>query len=199
MVGKADNGLYSAAITCVAVLQFVYVAVVDSFRPLILTEKKENSAGYENNVSRLYGLIIYMSLAQAVVFFVFADLIVHVLYGAEFAGAIPILRILVLYFVFSAMGLVRNVWILAEEKQKYLWIINLSGAVFNIVLNAALIPFFGAVGAAVASLLTQFFANFVLGFIIKPLRHNNKLMLLGMNPKYIFTEIKFMLKEMKSK
>jgi hypothetical protein len=38
------------------------------------------------------------------------------------------------------------------------------------------------VGAAVASLITQFFTNVVIGFIFKPIRENNRLMLKGLNP-----------------
>ena len=197
MVGKAENGLYSAAITSITVFQFVYVAIVDSFRPLILSQKKENSPLYSNSISKVYGMTLYTAVAQGIVFYVFADLIINILYGNDYANSVPILRVLTLYFVFSVMGLVRNVWILAEEKQKYLWVINLSGALFNIVLNAVMIPFFGALGAALASLLTQFFANFILGFIIKPLRENNKLMLKGIRPKYLFGEIKTMIKELK--
>lgn len=199
MQGKSENGFYSAAITCVSIFQFVYVALVDSFRPMILSKKKENSAQYQNNISRLYGITLYTALAQCIVFFVFAELIIYVLYGNDYANAVPVLRALVFYFVFSVMGLVRNVWILAEEKQKYLWVINLSGALLNIVLNAIMIPFWGAVGAAIASLITQFFANFLLGFIIKPLRVNNRLMLKGLNPKFVFHEIKVMTKEIVSK
>lgn len=199
MVGKAENGLYSAAITSVTVFQFVYVAIVDSFRPLILSEKKENSPSYENSVSRLYGLILYTAVVQGIAFFILADLIIYVLYGNDFAGSIPVLRVLTPYFVFSIMGTVRNVWILAEEKQKYLWVINLSGALLNIVLNAFAVPLWGAFGAAFASLLTQCFANFVLGFILKPLRPANRLMLKGLRPRYLFQEVKFMVKELKSK
>ena len=197
--GKIENGYYSAAITCVTIFQFVYVALVDSFRPMILSKKKENSEEYQRNISRLYGITLYAALIQCVAYVVAAKLIISVLYGQEYAGAVPVLRALIFYFVFSAMGLVRNVWILAEEKQKYLWVINLSGAVFNILLNMVLIPLWGAVGAAVASLFTQFFANFVLGFIFKPLRFNNTLMLRGLNPRYIFREMKAMVKELVKK
>lgn len=196
MDGNSENGFYSAAITCVTIFQFVYIAIVDSFRPMILSKKKENSSEYRNNMSRLYGITLYMAIAQCIVFFVFAKLIISVLYGSEYANAAAVLRALIFYFVFSVMGLVRNVWILAEEKQKYLWIINLSGALFNIVLNAVMIPFWGAVGAAVASLLTQFFANFVLGFIMRPLRENNRLMLRGLNPKYMLREMKGIVKDL---
>ena len=85
------------------------------------------------------------------------------------------------------MGVVRNIWILAEGKHKLLWKINLIGALANIFINFLLIPSMGAVGAATASLFTQFFTNFVLGFVFKPIRENNRLLLKGLNPKNLLS------------
>ncbi len=190
MVGTEKNGFYSAAITCTTIAQFVYIAIIDSFRPLILQNKKDNSPDYELNTARLYSITLYMAIVQCIVFTVFAGLIIKVLYGSEYLNSVAILRILMWYFIFSVMGSVRNVWILAEGKQKYLWIINLSGALFNIVFNGVLIPFYGACGAAFASLMTQFFANFVLGFIMKPIRYNNRIIIRSLNPVFLFRELK---------
>lgn len=190
IAGKVENGYYSAAITCTVIAQFVFTAIIDSFRPVILENKKENSPEYKLNISRLYNITIYLALAQSVIFTLFAELIVNVLYGADYVATVPVLRILIWYFIFSVMGVVRNVWILAEQKQKYLWFINLSGVLLNIVLNAILIPRFGACGAAVASLATQFFANFVFGFIFKPIRENNRLLVAALNPKLLISESK---------
>ena len=90
---------------------------------------------------------------------------------------------------YSYIGQVRNIWILGENRQKILWRINLIGAVLNILLNFAIIPIWGIVGAAFTSFATQFFTNFLLGFIIKPIRDCNKLMLRGLNPKFVCNEI----------
>lgn len=190
MIGKTENGFYSAAITCATVAQFVYIAIIDSDRPLILANKKTDEVAYERNLAGLYCITTYMALIQGVVFTIFASLFVGILYGADYTATVPVLQILVWYFAFSVMGTVRNVWILAEEKQKYLWIINLSGAVFNIVLNAITIPIWGACGAAFASLLTQFFTNFILGFIFKPIRNNNRILLKGINPRFLVREMR---------
>lgn len=200
MDSDTATGIYSAAVTCLVVVQFVYVAIVDSFRPVILSEKKEgNIEAYEKSVSRLYSIILYLMIAQCVVFFIFSKLIVNILYGSDYAESATVLRYLVFYYVFAGMGLVRNVWILAEGKQKYLWVINLSGALLNVALNAVLIPFMGANGAALASLATQCFANFILGFIIKPMRKNNELMLKGLNPKFFIKESKAILGQIKKR
>lgn len=186
--GYDETGYYTSALTSAAVLQFVYTAIMDSYRPLILTAKKEATEKYEKTVSGLYGIIVYTSLAQSIVFAAFSKLIISVLYGADFMSAVPVLRILVWFSPFSFMGTVRNIWLLAEEKQKELWKINLFGVIVNTVSNAILIPFAGACGAAVAAFITQFLMNFVLGFVYKPIRKNNELMLKGLNPKFAFNE-----------
>lgn len=190
MVGKAENGFYSAAITAAGTLQFVYTAIIDSYRPIILADKKEGSPEYTLNITRLYSLTLYLSLAQSVVFTLGAKLIIGILYGADYAQTIPVFQILVWFLAFAVMGSVRNVWILAEQKQKYLWVINLGGAVFNILWNLVLIKPFGACGAAFASLMTQIFANFVLGFLWKPLQENNKIILQSINPRFALQEAK---------
>lgn len=182
MIDDAAAGYYSAAVSCAGITGFVFSAIIDSMRPMIFESKKTDNSAFEKNVSRLYSMIIYLSLAQSIVMTLFAPLIVNILYGAAYQNTIGILQVLVWYTTFSYMGSVRNIWILAEDKQRYLWIINLSGALTNVVLNAILIPLLGGVGASLASLITQVFTNVVIGFLIKPILHNNKLMLKGCNP-----------------
>lgn len=58
----------------------------------------------------------------------------------------------------------------AEDKQKWVQVTTLIGAMTNIFLNAILIPSMGIVGAAAASLATQFIGNFITPSIIPSLR-----------------------------
>lgn len=194
MIDDAATGFYSAAVVCASLTGFVFSAIIDSFRPLIFEDKKHSKEKYERDVKKLYGIIIYISLLQSIVITLFSTLIVNILYGAAFSPTINALRIIVWYTTFSYLGSVRNIWILAENKQKYLWIINLSGAIANIVLNLILIPISGVCGAALASLITQIFTNVIVGFIIKPIRYNNVLMLQSLNPKILINTIKTLLK-----
>ena len=197
MSGDAENGFYSAAVTSACVCQFVYLSITDSARPVILAGKKEGSADYEKNISRLYCITTYMALAQCVGFTIFAKLIVHILYGEAYIAAVPVLRILVWYLSFSVMGVIRNIWILAEGKQSVIWKINLAGALLNVAINFVLIPLWGACGAAVASLGTQMFTNFVLGFLMKDLRGNNRLLLKGLDPRLLLELIQSQLMKRK--
>ena len=183
ILNQTETGYYSAAIACVGVTGFVFLAIIDSFRPEILEAKRHNTEHYEEEICTLYSIITYLALMQCIVMTVLAKPIVLVLYGSAYSASVVPLRIAVWYSTFSYYGPVRNIWILAEGKQKYLWIINLSGVVMNVTLNAILIPVSGATGAAIATVITQFFTNVIIGFILKPIQYNNKLMFLGLNPK----------------
>lgn len=189
MIDESATGYYSAAISIASVSSFIYVAIIDSFRPVIF-QNQENTVQFELNLKRLYSIVIYLSLFQSLLMTILSRFIVGILYGKDFSASVSALQIVVWYTTFSYLGSIRNIWMLAKEKQKYLWIINLSGAMLNVVINLLLIPVLGINGAALASLMTQFFTNYVMGFVIKPIRENNRILMESLNPKYISGLIK---------
>lgn len=187
MISDAATGYYSAAVSVASMTSFVYLAIIDSFRPVIFKYHEESKEKFELNIKRLYSIIIYISLAQAIIMTIFSSLIIHILYGSAYSGAINALRIICWYTTFSYLGSIRNIWILCMNLQKYLVVINLSGALLNVVLNLLLIPVIGIEGAAIASFATQFFSNFIIGFILTPMKENNILILSSLNPKYLIS------------
>ena len=195
MVGETENGYFSAAVTCTAVVQFVYYALIDSARPVILAGKQQDEAQFRRSISGLYCIIVYAALAQSAVFTLFSKSIIRFLFGGDYLPAVPVLQILIWQIAFSYMGAVRNIWILAEGKDTRLLTIQFWGAVINISLNLLLIPRCGACGAAAASLMTQIMMNFVLGFFLKDIRPNNWLLLAGLAPGSVGQNIRNLLKE----
>lgn len=181
LMDNSSAGLYSAAVYCAGLTSFVFTAICDAARPWIFEKKEANDGSYERSVSQLYCVIIYFSLAQSLFMTLFSKVIIHILYGSMYYKATSALMIVVWYTTFSYLGIVRNIWILAEGQQKYLWIINVSGALANVILNAFLIPMLGINGAALASLITQFFTNVIVGYMIPDIRKNNYLMVKGLN------------------
>ena len=182
LLGKEANGFYSAAVTCADISRFVFAAIVDSARPAVLEAKKADSPDYGLRICRLYSVIVYLALAQGLVLTVGAPLIVRILYGKAYGAAVPTLRIIGWNTLFAYAGSVRNIWILAEQKQQLLWKINLAGAVLNIAANSLLIPLIGIEGAAAASVGAQALVNVALCFALPALRPVGKMLLQGINP-----------------
>lgn len=185
LIDERENGFFTAALTCTGVTTFVYIAIVDTARPVALEYRQKSKEMFEKCISSIYSLTLYLSVAQAIVFTLFGKTIIGLLYGTEFLPAIPVLQIHVWSLAFSVMGAVRNVWILGEEQHNMLWIINLCGAIVSVLVNLLLIPVWGACGAALAAVITQIFTNIIMGFILKPIRRNNYLLFKGLNPKLI--------------
>ena len=184
MIGEEANGYYSAAVSVANMAGFVFAAIIDSMRTTILESAGKDEEAFEEKMRTLYSVISYLSLLQRVGITLLSGVVIHLAYGSEYAASVSPLRIIVWYTTFAYLGAVRNVWILAKQKQQYLWIINMSGALGNIALNAILIPLMGINGAALASLVTQFFTNVVMGYIVKPICANNRLMIQGLHPQY---------------
>ena len=190
MCGNIEVGMYSSALYIAGLSSFVFGAIIQSFQPQILEDKLKDEKMYEHNMIKLYGIINYLSLMQCVFIVIFGKYMVNLLYGSEFLENITMLNIVVWYTMFSYFGSVRTVCIVAENKQKYLWIISLAGMIINIGLNLFLIPRFYGEGAATATLITQIFTNVVLIYLIKPLRNNIKYMVKGMNIKNLLMSTK---------
>ena len=199
MIGETATGYYSAAVVCATLTGFVFEAIIDSFRPMIFENMKTGIEGFNKSMTRLYSIVIYLSLLQSAFITLFSKPIILIIYGKNYMYAVPALRIIVWYSTFCYLGSVRNIWILAQNKQKYLSVINLSGAICNVVLNYILIPVWGICGAAFASLVTQIFTNVIIGYVIKPIRENNRLMMNGFKSLEVKLMFEYFLKKVKNK
>ena len=181
LIDEKAVGFYTVAVTCGGMTSFIFAAIIDSARPAILESKIKSPETFNKRVIQLYSFIITLTIMQGIGISLFAELIVKLLYGTEYLASVVPLRIYTWQTVFSEIGIIRNIWILAEGKQKYLWIINLCGAVSSVVLNFILIPPLGPVGAAISAVATQMITNVFVGFILKPIRQNNVLLIKSLN------------------
>ncbi len=176
MLDEATVGHYGLAVSLSTTWVFVLQAVIDSVYPSIIEAYGKDVEGFNRKNRRLYAIVIYTALIISLIICVFAKPIVGILYGEEYLPAVNPLRIVVWYTAFSYLGVARNAWIVSENKQKYLKYLYISAAVINVALNLALIPWLGASGAALASLVTQASTTVILPAIIPALRPNAKLM-----------------------
>ena len=177
MLSEAEVGFYATATTICTMWCFVLTAIIDSVYPSIMEAYKVDKILYEKRNRQLYAIVFYVSLVVSTLFCIFGELIVWILYGEAYSNSVGPLRVITWYTAFSYLGVARNAWIVCEDKQKYLKYIYISSALLNVGLNFVFIPFFGATGAAVASLITQVVTTLVVPFFIKDIRRNSVLML----------------------
>ncbi len=197
MLGNDQNGFYSAAVACAAMTITFFSAVIEAMRPYILEGKQQSDQVFEERLKTLYAILIWTALASSLVFCVFSNFVIGLLYGKAYLEAAKALRVVIWYTGLSCLGGAKDIWILAEGKQKYLLWLNTSGAILNVALNFILIPRCGIVGAAVSTLITQFFSNYFLCMLIKELRPNIFLLGAAMKPSCLLKNLKDAVRSLK--
>ncbi len=158
MVGDEAVGIYSAAVRISEVWYFIPMAIVASVFPAILEAKKRSEAEYYARLQKLYDLMVLMSVAVALPMTFLATPIVKLLFGETYAVAGTVLAIHIWASVFVFLGVASEQWFLAENRQMLSLQRTVLGAVANIGLNLWLIPLYGAVGAAIATVVSQVIA-----------------------------------------
>lgn len=177
MIDESSVGYYSAAASITSMWTFILSAIIESTKPVILEKYGQDTQTFHRYLVRLYGAIMYISLAAAAGIFLLSKPIICLLYGEAYLDARGALCILCWDTAFSYLGVARSIWMVPNGKQKYEKYIAASGAACNLILNAVMIPLWGVNGAAIATLVTQIFTNFIVGFFFKEIRENNFLIL----------------------
>lgn len=185
-MGEAEVGYYATAVAICHMWTFILTAIIDAMYPTIIQSFKKGAEVFNKKNRQLYALIFYITVFVSIMFLLFGEFGIWVLYGEEYLPAALPLKIVTWYTAFSFFGVARNAWMVCNEKQKYLKYMYIIAAVMNVVLNLVFIPLWGAAGAAVASLITEISTSIVFPYCIKELRPNAKLMLEAIILKDVF-------------
>ena len=159
MLSETAVGFYTAATKISTMWSFVLTALINSSRPVIITSRTQDYARYIKQNKRLYAAIIWIGIAAGLGITVLGKWIIYFMYGEAYMPATSSLQISAWYTMFAMLGTARGIWIVCEEKAKYVKYYLGVGAVVNVVLNYLLIPKFGPGGAAAATLATQIFTS----------------------------------------
>lgn len=115
-----------------------------------ISNGKREGRAYIFQMAKTYAVVnglVYLCLA------VFGPLVIWVVYGEKYMNVIPMFEVLSLnYLAYCARNLMGNA-IAAIKKVKMNLLFAVLSGILNIFLNLLLIPQFGSVGAAVATLI----------------------------------------------
>jgi O-antigen/teichoic acid export membrane protein len=170
-IGSFAVGIYAAAVRLVEIWYFIPAIICGSLFPAIINSKNNGEANYKKRLNYLYKLLFVISVIIALPLTFFAPWFIDVLYGQPYHEAIEVLRI----YIWSGVGLFINFginqYLLAENKLKRLFYLNLFAMIVNIILNLLFIPYFGILGAAWATFISYCLSP-ILFFVID---HKSKL------------------------
>lgn len=155
----SDVGLYSAVVRIVGLLYILPAILTTTLMPIFSKLAYNDDQKFRKIFEQ--GLKILFLIALPIVFggTILAKPIIEFIFGKNYLEAASSFAILNLTILanFSA-GIMMNA-IFAYNKQKFLAIYTAIGAILNVILDLILIPPFGILGSAYATLISQFASN----------------------------------------
>ena len=184
MLGILDGpeavGTYAAAARLSEVWYFVPTAIAASVFPAMVRAHTAGGPAYLAWMGRLYDLLIALALPIAIGVTILSGPVIALLYGPAYAASAPILAVHIWAgpFVFMAAALSR--WLIAEDRLVFSMIRHGTGAAVNVGLNLILIPRFGGLGAAYATLISYAVASLGACFLYRPLWAQGRQMVISL-------------------
>ena len=163
MLGDSAVGQYSAALRFSSVWYFIGPILTGSLFPAIINAQKKDPELYKNRLQNYYNLMVWAALAITIPMVIFGPWVLTLpfLFGEKYAEAGPVLVIHIWTLVFVFLGTASSRHLVAENQQRMELNRTLIGAAFNVVANYLLIPRYGIIGAAYATLASQAVASYL--------------------------------------
>ncbi len=173
-------GQYAAAVRISEAWHFFPVMVATSLFPALVNAQKTDRKLYLGRLQRLHDLLAWLAIAVAVPVTLLAEPMIALLFGQQYNQSATVLQIHIWAGFFVAMGLASGRWLILENLQRYAILKTGSGALVNIALNLLLIPEYGVVGAAVATVVSCSVAFTFSHLLFKKIRFGFKMQLLAL-------------------
>ena len=176
MATDREVGFYAIAVRITEMWVFVPGAIVASSLAGIVEAKKTSEALFYERLQKLYNTVTFLGYAVAIPLTVAGPWLVPLVFGREYAEAGPMLSVLAWSSLLTGLGIARSSFLRTMNWTKvHLFTVMLGGAA-NLSLNWLLIPHYGGMGAAVATLASYWLAAHGSCFFYKPL-HRTGMML----------------------
>jgi PST family polysaccharide transporter len=154
MVNDAAVGTYSVAIRLVEIWYFLPMAIAASVLPALIKARQEDEAVYLSRLQTFYDLVGALALVIAATISILSTPIISFLYGEKYIAAGPVLAVYAWASVPVFLGVASSQHFLVENLTRISLYRTALGVIVNIALNFVLIPAYGPVGAAIASLFS---------------------------------------------
>lgn len=176
LVNATELGEYVAGITLTEAVSLLPSALMLSVAP-ILAQCAHDEVRFNRYVNSCFRCLSAVALGVCLLVTLTAPWIIRLLYGAQYKQTAQLLSVLIWSQPFIFLSTVFGAALVAKNLQSFLVIPPLSGAAISVILNSTLVPRFGALGAALASVVSYAVA---LVFVLMLFRKARGLVLQGL-------------------
>ncbi|GJD21731.1 probable polysaccharide biosynthesis protein [Rivularia sp. IAM M-261] len=170
IIGDYEVGIYSVAVRFSELCCFLPSAFVSSVFSSIIQEKQKNDTEFYRRLQQLFDIMVLMAYGFAIIIILSSNILVNLVYGENYAATTNVVMVHIWSIIFMFLGFAKNIWVIAEKQGAYTLASTFIGAIMNIFLNLWLIPNYQAIGAAIATIISYAFADYISCLLYKPAR-----------------------------
>ncbi|WP_310482996.1 flippase [Chamaesiphon sp. VAR_48_metabat_403] len=163
-------GIYAVAVKISENWGFLVLTITRSVTPHIIEAKKISEQLYYQRLQNICNLSAAIFYVIAITLTFCSQPLIVLLFGPEYASAGIVLSIHIWSSIWMFFGNIKQIWIATEELAGFALTASFMGAIMNIGLNFWLIPIYQEVGAAIATVISYTFTDYVMCFIYQPAR-----------------------------
>lgn len=149
-------GLYSAALKIPQILLVPAGLIAAATFPAI-SRFAADEKNFKILVRKTSEMLFYLGLPLIAGGLILAKPIMLVIFGEQYLPGVPVFRIIISMILFIYLNSILGNALFAKNLQKTTMIFSALAAGLNVLLNFLLIPHYSFIGAATASIFTQFF------------------------------------------
>lgn len=194
-LGVEEVGVYTIGMQLSNILAILIGPIQNSLFPKFLELYRDDYQKYYNFYKLTNTIITQFYLVITLISIVVVKYTFKYVYSSQYDGAILIYSILAFSVFIKANGSLQTSHMTIKNITKKSFYKTLVSLILNIILNILLIPKYGINGAAIATLITQFIALFLIDFFIKEYQEQAIIQLKSLNLIYLIKEIKKYLKK----
>ncbi|MCD6093155.1 MAG: flippase [Candidatus Aenigmarchaeota archaeon] len=150
-----EVGLYQVAMPTAQVMMYFASALISVLFPVISELwTMKNYSFISEGLSLLLKFSFILILPAGLIFFSFPEIVINLLFGSSYLGAVHPLQILSVGFLFFTLGVILTTTLNGIGKPVINTKIVFFAAIFNLIANIILVPIYGTVGAAMTTLVS---------------------------------------------
>lgn len=180
-LGEKEVGIYTIGVQLTSILAILIGPIQNSVFPKMLELYRKDYKKYYDFYLLSNTVITQLYLFLTLLSIIVIKYLFRYVYSEEYLPAIGIYNILAFSILIKAIGALQTSHVTIKDIVKKSFYKTLVGLVLNIILNNILISKYGINGAALATLLTQFFVLIFLDFFIKEYREHAFIQLKSFN------------------
>lgn len=189
-LGVEEVGVYTIGMQLSNILAILIGPIQNSLFPKFLELYRNDYQKYYNFYKLTNTIITQFYLIITLISIIVVKYTFKYVYSSQYDGAILIYSILAFSVFIKANGSLQTSHMTIKNITKKSFYKTLVSLILNIILNILLIPKYGINGAAIATLITQFIALFLIDFFIKEYQEQAIIQLKSLNLIYLIKEIK---------